>query len=209
VPDFTVIADVSNTLVAVLSDALKVLDPPGMDTAPQAMLHDLHEPPKPAANQAGVLAVTLVEAREDGSSRNRPRVRTKDPINSDRVNQAKPPMALQLRYLFTPWGKENNAEARTVEHKMLGRVAQVLYDDAIIAGPKLQGQSLDGSMEALKITLAPLSFEEQTRFWHAVSQKYRVSLTYDVRVVNLDPIRTTSSARVSSRENQYELIEKP
>ena len=70
---------------------------------------------------------------------------------------------------------------------MLGRVAQVLYDGAIISGTDLHGQGdlpdgngLAGSSEALKVTLAPLTFEEQTRFWHAVQQKYRASLTYDV-----------------------------
>ena len=100
-PDFNVIANVSETLVAVLNDALKAVDPLGEGvTAPLAVLHDLHRPPVPPGEEAGVLAVTLVEAREDVSARNRPRVHSVDPDDSGRVKIAKPPMALQLRYLL-------------------------------------------------------------------------------------------------------------
>jgi hypothetical protein len=211
-PDFQVIADVSATLVAVLTGALEAVDPLGTGTtAPIATLHDLHQTPTPPGQAAGVLAVTLVEAREDAGSRNRPRVRKKNPANNGRVKQQKAPMALQLRYLFTPWSKDVQGqlpdEERKLEHKILGRVAQVFYDQPVISGNDLKGQTLDSSTEALKIVLAPLTFEEQTRFWHAVNQRYRASLTYDVRVVNLDPIQSVSSTLVSSREIQYGMVE--
>lgn len=212
VPDFNVIANVSETIVAVVNDALQAVDPLGAGvTAPIAVLHDLHRPPTPPGEESGVLAVTLVEAREDPSSRNRPRVRTLDPADSGRVNIAKPPMALQLRYVLTPWSRDlaatSTGEERQLEHKMLGRIAQVLYDGAILSGTDLRGQGdlpngngLAGSSETLMITLAPLTFEEQTRFWHAVQQKYRASLTYDVRVVNLKPMQSQSVALVTSRD---------
>jgi hypothetical protein len=220
VPDFNVIANVSETMVAVLNNALNAVDPLGAGvTAPIAVLHDLHSPPAPPGEESGVLAVTLVEAREDASARNRPRVRTTDPDNSDRVKISKPAMAWQLRYLLTPWSRDllatGTGEERQLEHRMLGRVAQVLYDGAILSGADLQGEGdqpdgngLEGSNEALKVTLAPLTFEEQTRFWHAVQQKYRASLTYDIRVVNLDSTTSQSSPRVSSGEIQYGLVEK-
>ncbi len=60
-PDFNVIADVSETMVAVLNDALQAVDPLGGVSAPIAVLHDLQTPPAPPNQESGVLAVTLVE----------------------------------------------------------------------------------------------------------------------------------------------------
>ena len=218
-PDFHVIANVSETLVSLLTDALQAVDPLGTaNTAPVAMLHDLHTEPRPQGDAAGVLAVTLVEAREDGSARNRPRIRHADPSDPSRVSIAKPPMAWILRYLMTPWSRTNpsgaSGEERDLEHRMLGRIAQFFYDGAILSGGDLKGsgddgrgEGLAGSSESLKITLLQRTFEEQTGFWHAVQMKYRVSLTYDVRVVNLESTQSQSLPRVTSPELEYGVVE--
>ena len=42
--------------------------------------------------------------------------------------------------------------------------------------------------------------------WHAVQQKYRASLTYDVRVINLVPLQSHSVPLVTNNENQYGLV---
>ena len=74
-------------------------------------------------------------------------------------------MPLILRYLLTPWGGD-----RATEHLLLGRALQTLHDDAILSGPQLQG-GLAGTSEALKLKLAPLTLEEQTRVWFAVGSR--------------------------------------
>ena len=191
----------------------------GGTTAPKAILHDLHTDPAPG-EVAGVVAITLVEAREDSSTRNRPMQRILDEGTGGLVLK-KPPLTLQLRYLMTPWSRDlgaahqNDQEERLLEHKMLGRVAQVLYEDAILSGSKLKGtgdgpsnlaNGLEGSSESLKVTLAPLTFEEQTRFWHAVGRPYRPSLTYDIRVLKVESEDETPATRVSSRELRYKRL---
>jgi hypothetical protein len=103
-------------------------------------------------------------------------------------------MALRLRYLVTPWSGD-----LFTDHRMLGRVLQVLYDDAILNGPQLQG-GLAGTSQALKVTLAQLTLEERSRIWHAVQQPYRLSLTYEIRVVNLDPIEQRIRVPVQVRQ---------
>ena len=206
--------------MSVITRSLSVIDPIGGVTAPIALLHDLHSEPAPDTGVAGVVAVTLVEVREDAASRNRPRTSNS---SSGRNVSRKPPVALVLRYLLTPWSGtgESPDAGRKLEQRMLGRVVQVLYDDAILSEGDLEGvgepdpsavgvpTGLKGSNESLKVKLAPLSFEEQTRFWHAVQQKYRPSLTYDIRVVNLDPVDELSEALVSSREIRYGVLSKP
>ena len=99
-------------------------------------------------------------------------------------------MALRLRYLVTPWSGDV-----LTDQQMLARVLQVLYDDAVLNGPQLQGL-LAGTSEALKIVLTQLTLEERTRIWNAVQQPYRLSVIYEVRVVNLDAIQQRTHAPV-------------
>jgi hypothetical protein len=165
-PGFNVIDEVSQSLVAVLQGALA-----GQGAAVET--DDLQSPSQAALR----LTLFLFEAGEDPSARNRPRTRMPDGAD---VRISKPPMALLLRYLLTPWGGTESAR-----HALIGRAMQVLYDQPILSGPQLVG-SLATEGQAIKITLAPLSLEERTRVWYAVQRPYRLSVSYEVRVVNLD-----------------------
>ncbi len=180
-PDSGVIASVSETLKAVLSEAVNPL-------GATAEIHDLQGaiPPEPAR-----LTIFLFEISEDYSARNRPRIQG---MSGSKVTLTKPPMALVLRYLITAWAGD-----RLTEHKLLGRAMLSLYDDAIVSGPDLQGTSLRNTHEALKITLAPLTLEERTRVWFALTRAYRLSLSYEVRVVNVDSEIAERHPAVSDR----------
>ena len=100
-------------------------------------------------------------------------------------------MALLLRYMFTPWSGD-----RVTDHRLLGRTLQIFYDGAIISGPSLQG-GLVGTSQALKVTLSPLTLDERARVWYAISKPYRLSVTYEVRVVNLDALTVEATTPVS------------
>jgi len=165
-PGFNVVDEVSQSLVGVLRGELANLNA-------TVETHDLQSTIQNALN----LTVFLFEAGEDPSARNRPRLRTQ---GANDILIAKPPMALLLRYLLTPWGGTEAAR-----HLILGRAMQVLYDRPILSGAQLVG-SLAAEAQALKVTLAPLSLEERTRVWHAVQRPYRLSVSYEVRVVNMD-----------------------
>jgi Pvc16 N-terminal domain len=109
--------------------------------------------------------------------RNRPHVLT---TTVPDLTRKRPPMALLLRYMMTPRSGD-----RVTDHRIMGRTLQVLYDGAILSGVRLQG-TLIGTDEALKVTLAPITLEERARVWYAIQKPYRLSVTYEVRVVNLD-----------------------
>jgi hypothetical protein len=189
-PDFDVIADVSRTLEAVLIDGLSTLVPP---PPPVAQVHNLQDPI--ATNPARV-TLFLFEAIEDPSQRNRPNVRRDSlPPAPPGTRISKPPMALLLRYLLTPWGGD-----RFTEYQLLGRTLQVMYDGAIISGTQLVGATLQNTDIALKINLAPLTLEERARVFYSVQRPYRLSLSYDVRIVNLDTTTSQSRVPVASRE---------
>ena len=186
--DYGVISDVSTSLMTLLDNDLnkKPLNA-------HAVLDDLS-----GTAPAGLtLTITLYEILEDAPSRNRPR--PQQPAGTAVVS-TKPPMALRLHYLLTPWGGDS-----MTEQQILGRAMQALYDDTILSGIELLG-GLAGSADTLKITLIPLTLEDRARVWYAIQKPYRLSVNYEVRVVNLDATEELRDEVVQSRTLDAGLI---
>jgi hypothetical protein len=183
-PDYSVIADVSETLQSVLTDAFTTLGP----QPPVAEVHDLSG--QISTNPAR-LTLFLFEIAEDASLRNRPPVQG---IAAPGLTLQKPPMPLLLRYMMTPWSGD-----RVTDHRILGRTLQTLYDDAIISGPSLLG-GLANTSEALKVKLVPLELEDRSRVWHAIQRPYRISLIYEVRVIHLDSTEIDTRPPINARQ---------
>ncbi len=185
-----VLADVSETMTNALDATLATLFPA---PAPTAILHDLATPipPNPAT-----LAVVLYEVTEDASSRNKPMQRVRNLAGQHVLR--KPPLTLILRYMIVPFAGD-----RLTEQRMLGAAMQTVYDTSVLAGPALQGtnapEGLVGSDAALAITLDPLTLEERTRVFTAVQRPYRLSMSYQVRVANIDPSLETGFNLVRTR----------
>ena len=187
--DYGVISDVSTSLVTLLDQ-------------------DLHKPPLNAPGRAGrpvgggsrqgsPSPSRCTRSWRTAPSRNRPRPQR--PAGTA-VLSTKPPMALRLHYLLTPWGGDS-----VTEQQILGRAMQALYDDAILAGTELLG-GLQGSADTLKITLIPLTLEDRARVWYAIQKPYRLSVNYEVRVVNLDATEEQRDEVVQSRTLDAGLI---
>jgi uncharacterized protein DUF4255 len=182
--DFGVVADVSTIIRDRLNRALADL---GGEVPPFAELNDLS---KEVQVTAPMLTIFLYEIAEDPTSRNRPPIRSLPP---DAPTTRKPPMALLLRYLITPWGPDPETQ-----HRMIGKALQVFYDDAIWQGEELSG-SLAGSTDVLQFTLTPLTLDQKSWIWYAIQKPYRLSLNYEVRVVNLDSLDVADQRLVRSR----------
>jgi hypothetical protein len=171
--EFTAVERVSRALQKVLTDALAAV---GGAIPPVAQLHNLQPPP---GGQPPVLTLFLYEMVEDYSVRNRPPQRELlTGQGGQRYRITRPPMALVLRYLMTPWAADRNTE-----QLMIGRAMQVLYERQVRRGADLDPQ-LD--LPLVSITLAPLTLDERSRVWWAIQQPYRLSLNYEVRVVDVD-----------------------
>lgn len=180
--DFGVVADVSTIIVRRLERAMLELG-----SGATAILDDLSKPVEAAVP---TLTVFLYEIAEDPTSRNRPPVRSLPP---NPPTTRKPPMALLLRYLITPWGG-----SQETQHQMIGKALQVFYDDAIWQGEELSG-SLAGTTDVLQFTLTPLTLDQKSWIWYAIQKPYRLSLNYEVRVVNLDSLDVSDQSLVRSR----------
>jgi hypothetical protein len=95
----------------------------------------------------------------------------------------KPPLPLQLRFVFTPLRstEEDNLS-------LLGRVLQHFHDTPDITS--LGGMPLDdsrgGASPVLRIRSDMLSLEQLTQLWNALSRPYRLSVAFLVEVVAID-----------------------
>ena len=178
-----VISAVSETLESRLTAALSGLGNP----PPTAQLHDLvtdvpADPP--------MVTLFLYQVLEDHSVRNRSKPTR---IVNGNVVTTRPPLGLSLHYMISAWGGDRHTEQR-----MLGRVMQVLYDDAVLDGAELLGV-LAGTPSILNVSLQPLNLDDRARVWWAIGQTYRLSVNYEVRVANLDAETELSSTPVRER----------
>lgn len=107
-----------------------------------------------------------------------------------------PPLALDLYYLMTAYGR-NNDITQPFSHQLLGRAMSVLYDHALL-GPEeiraaiaasMPNSDLDRQLERVRITLQPLSLEEISKLWTGFQSQYRLSVAYAVSVALLESTR--------------------
>jgi hypothetical protein len=182
-PDSNVIGDVSLTIQALLHDALVILDP--------QFFVEVSDLQGVISTSPQHLTIFLFEVVEDPSAKNRPEVREVD--NQNRTFIKKPPAALLLRYMFTPWSGD-----RITDQRIVGKVIETLYENGNIGGPKLKG-GLVNSDVVLNVNMAPITLEDRARVWYSVQKPYRLSLTYEVRVVRIDSTTRRRASPVISR----------
>ncbi|MGH3265581.1 MAG: DUF4255 domain-containing protein [Trebonia sp.] len=109
-----------------------------------------------------------------------------------------PPLALDLHYLLTTYGVTKNPagnkfEDEIVAHWLLGSAMRILHDYAIIT-PTFEGPGgelildpvLESAPERVKLTLQPISLEDLSKVWTALSRPFRVSAAYEVTVVQIE-----------------------
>ena len=98
------------------------------------------------------------------------------------------PLALNLFFLVTPFA--TSAESDLL---LLGRTMQVFHDRAVIP----LRQARPPIAEELRIVLGQLTLDELTRVWEALSEPYRLSVCYQVRVTRVDSRREIDATRVA------------
>jgi hypothetical protein len=79
---------------------------------------------------------------------------------------------------------------------------QVLYDDAILDGPALLG-AMSGPLTKLRVSLSTMQVDDRARVWWAIGLAYRLSVDYEVSVVDIDPITQTTSVPVQVRDMSF------
>jgi Pvc16 N-terminal domain len=110
---------------------------------------------------------------------------------------AHPPLGLQLTYLLTPFAPAPDPSAASGDdaHTMLGSAMLVLHENAVLNNVHIPGFDADAilplyllnSYEQIKITLAATSLEDLSKIWATINQPYRLSVAYEVSLLELRP----------------------
>ena len=96
-----------------------------------------------------------------------------------------PPLSLNLYYLLTAYAQNDALTGNVTAHELLGEAMRVFHDHAVVPRDTLV-QGLRGANEQIKIVLNPLEPDELGRLWSTFSQPFRLSVRYEVSVVQLE-----------------------
>ena len=96
-----------------------------------------------------------------------------------------PPLSLNLFYLMTPYAPTDPQTGNSEAHQILGEAMRVLYENPIVPNAYLEA-GLQSSREQIKVMLNTLDLDELSRVWATFTQPFRLSVLYEVSVVQLD-----------------------
>lgn len=120
-----------------------------------------------------------------------------------------PPLSLDLHYLITGYGTiaiDDDFVDETPAHFLLGSAMRVLHDHALLSQElrslrapldrPLLHRSLRGEFESVKVTLDPLTLDDISKVWTAITLPYRASAAYTATVVQIESRRVPRSPRL-------------
>ncbi|APR76904.1 Hypothetical protein A7982_02251 [Minicystis rosea] len=97
----------------------------------------------------------------------------------------RPPLPLDLHYMFTPWA----AKAET-QHRLLAWMMRVLEDTPTLSSGFLNnfdpGEEPFGPEETVDLVFEPTTIQDMLNIWEVQKHNFQVSATYVARVVPVD-----------------------
>lgn len=109
----------------------------------------------------------------------------------------KPPLTIDLYYVFTPYAKDKENELIIME-----KILQLFHDNSVLKGDMLKGRLKDSENDKIKIFSNNFTFEEINKLWERFPSKaFKLSAAY-----TLSPVRIPSGqppvkvSRVMERE---------
>lgn len=96
-----------------------------------------------------------------------------------------PPLSLNLFYLMTPYAPNDSETGNAMAHEILGEAMRVLHEHPIVPQEYLV-EGLHDAREQIKIILNTLNMDELSQVWHTFTQPFRLSVLYEISVVQLD-----------------------
>jgi hypothetical protein len=104
---------------------------------------------------------------------------------------AQPPLALNLYYLVTAHG-QNEDDPDPISHRLLGKAMAILHENPIIEPAEIRdaltadagaADGGDGRFDRVRIAPQPLELDQLTRLWTCLGSPFRISVAYEVSVV--------------------------
>ena len=105
-----------------------------------------------------------------------------------------PPLSLTLFYLMTPYALNDPQMGNATAHEILGEAMRIFAEYPIVPQTYLV-DGLQDATEHIQIMLNTMDMEELSRVWSTFSQPFRLSVLYEVSVVQLDMLGERSMAK--------------
>jgi hypothetical protein len=213
--NFLAVGGVSATLQALLKDRMEL--PAGMLRTDLQVTISI--PPSADETQAAEptrVNLFLYRATENGALKNQMISGQGHPSE-----YGHPPLSLVLHYMLTAYGAtdDNGLVNETRAHFLLGSAMRVLHDYPVITDSlttihstptQILHSSLRGEFEHIKICLDPISLEDLSKIWTALTRPYRLSAAYTVSVVQIESRRLkTLAAPVLTRRIHLAISKRP
>ena len=96
-----------------------------------------------------------------------------------------PPLSLNLYYLMTSYAPNDAQTGNSTAHEFLGDAMRVFYENPIVPEDYLV-EGLKDTTEQIKIIQNSLDLEELSKVWSTFTEPFRLSVLYEVSVVQLD-----------------------
>lgn len=190
---YSAVADASETLLELLRTEL-VNTEPSLDLSPEQIV--LASPDELTDRSDVRLSVFPFTLSKDSTVSNQRRIKT------GRNEFQEPPLPLSMQHLITaypPAAASSASERIHQQQAVMGRVIQVMHDNAVIEGDHLVG-SLAGT-NGLKCTLNDKKNEQIEEIWRSlVIAPYQQSIVYDLGPVLVESERTEELSRVEERD---------
>jgi hypothetical protein len=196
----TAVGAVGASLQRLLSDRIGMH--PAYLTTATAVTVSVGTPPPEPETEDPIVNLFLYRVSSNGALSNQ-----MPPGRGERGAYGHPPLALNLYYLLTTYGASAVIGHDTLQneisaHDLLGHAMRILNDYPILTpaietsgGVPVLGADLVEASEAVKITIDPLSLEDLSKVWTALSRPYRPSAAYEVSVVQIDTALLTRNAQ--------------
>jgi uncharacterized protein DUF4255/IPT/TIG domain-containing protein len=212
---FQAIGGVSATLQSLLRDRME-LPPPMLRTDLQVTVSTPQPENDAVAAETPQVNLFLYRTTENGALKNQ-----MIPGQGHPSEYGHPPLSLVLHYLLTAYGAtdDNGMVNETRAHFLLGSAMRVLHDYPVITpalltvnspATQILHDSLRGEFEQVKVTLDPVSLEDLSKVWTALTRPYRLSAAYSVSVVQIESRRVrTLPAPVLTRRLHMAISKRP
>ena len=103
-----------------------------------------------------------------------------------------PPLALDLYYLLTAYGEDEDA-TDPASHRLLGRAMSILHDHPLLGAAEIQaaepGNDLYEQIERVRVNPQAITVEELSKLWTIFQTQYHITVAYHVAVVLIESTR--------------------
>jgi hypothetical protein len=183
--DYSVLADVSATLLATLRENLcpdPVMSPESIALASPG--------DKNSDFQLGLYLFELRELNE---------YRTSSSSVSPSGTKRNPPRPYNLRYMLFVNNKAQMAAGAELEQRILGRAIQTVMDHSTL-NLAVRSPEINDEERSCGLSLLAQSFEEKTKIWSALSMPYQLAVFLEASPVLVSSRKEEQVSRVVSAE---------